>query len=554
MEWLRRKLKRNGYTQIGAETSREPVVAAETSRELTQAAQPAEAAEVCTVEVSGLVGVVSVGSQDEAFKSFVPHSALGQRFVGLPKFFRDTVETQPLGLAGNVYRFAAGSRADFLTGFSLEVTLCRGTGPTRCPARHVIQSADISTNGFLLERITGWHIDEQDQGYKRMTGFDEDDPPGTVKTFHVPLPFQECGQKHKVCLLGYKNGVMDLSVAVQSAPGVSVRDIRAFATYEFIESNERLGAAMDACARRKFDARPRFRLTAGCTGDHATKTIVGETTEATSVSFVLDGDHGDMVSRITLVIDVPTGPMDDVIKNAKVTLGGQRLDELNGTWLELLPGCHAVSVDGGVSVDLPFWICRQESFLPLRALHNKVVVDVTLGVHARVTPYVTYVCLGLDPPELTPKHMMMEMTYVKRRPLSEQVSLVNLNNPTRFIAFAVKAKHGPRITHESQSPIDEIALRVSKWYLDSPRRASYHRLEVPWTCWGETLPAGSYLYYFDDHPAGCLNTSRTPDLLLELTIKPGFDKNDYDIEIMSRSYNIIRMMHGLASLAYAHYE
>ena len=164
---------------------------------------------------------------------------------------------------------------------------------------------------------------------------------------------------------------------------------------------------------------------------------------------------------------------------------------------------------------------------------------------------------------------------------------LNFNHPTKFIAWVLRGNtHGLytaiptadvaniKTYNESLAPLLNAKLQLNGQDRFTVRNGSYFNQVQPYQTIGSNTPAGIYLYSFalkpDEHqPSGTCNFSRIDNATLSLTYKTanlavgdvgnlqgeGFTYTNAQrltqLNIYAKNYNVLRVMSGMAGLAYS---
>ena len=164
---------------------------------------------------------------------------------------------------------------------------------------------------------------------------------------------------------------------------------------------------------------------------------------------------------------------------------------------------------------------------------------------------------------------------------------LNFNHPTKFIAWVLRGNtHGLytaiptadvaniKTYNESLAPLLNAKLQLNGQDRFTVRNGSYFNQVQPYQTIGSNSPAGIYLYSFalkpDEHqPSGTCNFSRIDNATLSLTYKQASVANDdianlsselttyaratnlTQLNIYAKNYNVLRVMSGMAGLAYS---
>ena len=105
------------------------------------------------------------------------------------------------------------------------------------------------------------------------------------------------------------------------------------------------------------------------------------------------------------------------------------------------------------------------------------------------------------------------------------------------------------------SPIDSMVFRANGTDLFAERDYSYFTNVVPYQKFNNSLPTGYYVYTFSLYPldkqySGHLNFTNFDDIVIKITSNPLVLSEQYKLSTIVKEYNILRVMSGLASLAW----
>ncbi len=109
---------------------------------------------------------------------------------------------------------------------------------------------------------------------------------------------------------------------------------------------------------------------------------------------------------------------------------------------------------------------------------------------------------------------------------------------------------------DQKDPIEDATLTLNnqkRWSNQAP----YFRIIVPTEVHSRVPDAYIYVWSWSlnperwSQPSGSLNASRIDSIALELTMQKGLELAPFTVEVLARSYNIIRFRSGLAGLSYA---
>jgi len=127
------------------------------------------------------------------------------------------------------------------------------------------------------------------------------------------------------------------------------------------------------------------------------------------------------------------------------------------------------------------------------------------------------------------------------------------NKINSIITTYIKYKHNKTIIYDKIPLINKLTIKANGENLFSERDASYFTNLIPVTKYNKTLETGYLIYTFSLDPqnnqfSGHLNFSNFDDMVIK--IKSNKDFEPYQVNILVREYNILRIMSGIASLGW----
>jgi hypothetical protein len=336
--------------------------------------------------------------------------------------------------------------------------------------------------------------------------------------------------------------------------------------------------ALHSCAgvtfwRQRYSRHTSFALEA------IKQTFSGNTSFGSTASVTL-ARNGDLVSGLVLEITLKRGgtgtpfyPAEHLLRRVDLEIGGQRVDQLSGTWLRLYDELYrnvdaregyrrcAHFADGEpvgtvktFYVSLPFWFAARDpaAALPLVALQYH---DVTLtfefessvpGVDPSFQPHVALWAdyVYLDAPErvwfvrnelqyLIEQTQRVSQSVVVGPARRQHVVDLPFNHPCKYLAWVLRPGEQSHAftasgvgleSREVYGPVAEAAVLLNGTERFRPRRGSYFRSQHPLTAFGQIPSVGVYVYSFALRPAapqpsGSLNMSRLDSVQLRLSTK-----------------------------------
>ena len=348
--------------------------------------------------------------------------------------------------------------------------------------------------------------------------------------------------------------------------------------------------------------------------------------------------NGDLVTTVWLEIvlkrkvanDVsgtPFYPAENLIKEAEFELGGQKIDKVYSDWFRIydelfrkdaekesyrrMTNFDSNAPDGQVRrfyLPLNFFFNRHPGLaLPLIALQyheakihltlasaeemNKVGIDTT--VDPQVTLFATYIYLDADErrrfAQSSSEILITQLQHTGAESVAPDTTnrktfniRLNLNHPTKFLAWAVKQGdvHGKFTTssdrqeyNDAYAPLLDARLTLNGHDRFSTRRGSWFNQVSTYETLKSKPAAGIYMYPFalrpDEHqPSGTCNFSRIDNATLILTFKAGSAGTNIanvvseeatlsavtgltNLLVYAENYNVLRIMSGMGGLAYS---
>lgn len=138
---------------------------------------------------------------------------------------------------------------------------------------------------------------------------------------------------------------------------------------------------------------------------------------------------------------------------------------------------------------------------------------------------------------------------------------LNLNHPVKALFWLVQRNcHVARKDWfnyaglNGEDPIAMVKLTLNNHDRFSVREARYFRLVVPWEAWPAIPRRFIYTYSFalypaEQQPSGVTNFSRIDNAFIFVHLQPGL--TDAVLRVYALSYNVLRVMSGMAGIAYS---
>jgi hypothetical protein len=109
---------------------------------------------------------------------------------------------------------------------------------------------------------------------------------------------------------------------------------------------------------------------------------------------------------------------------------------------------------------------------------------------------------------------------------------------------------------DSRDPLKDASLTLNNQQRFAPRSGPYFRLVQPWQHHSCIPESYVYSYSFalhpeDPNPSGSCNMSRIDNVEMHMNLQPGLGRENVNILVFARNWNVLRFKEGLAGLAYA---
>lgn len=338
----------------------------------------------------------------------------------------------------------------------------------------------------------------------------------------------------------------------------------------------------------------------------------GNATFGNRVAFTISR-NGDLINDMVLEVTVPAGTAaqwnthsvgHSIIKHVTLEVGGQKIDEHSGTWLEIwselttpegkvagfnkmvgkksdsvfvgsVPDDAAAANAAGTKLYIPlhFFFNRNPGLaLPLIALqYHEVKVSVTfndrpsglLGDLQHVKLYTNYIFLDTDERRMFAqnKHTMLIQqvqdngcesltTTVASSCGSNNRSRLNFNHPTSALFMVTTADNGEML--DFTDGINEMVLQLNGSDRFSKRDGAYFRYVQQYHHLSRISTKQIYMYSFalnptEHQPSGTLNFSRIDNAMLNLTATSVGE----NLHVFGMNYNVLNIQSGMAGLAFA---
>ena len=288
--------------------------------------------------------------------------------------------------------------------------------------------------------------------------------------------------------------------------------------------------------------------------------------------------NGDLVTNMYFVITLGAVESASVavsswISKVKIEIGGSKIDEQTGAWMELwhgltkkadsetayksmTDGTTAHNADKLVYIPFNFWFCRNPGLaLPLIALqyHDvRVTVETGAGGSQSVSDMklvVDYVYLDSEErkrfAQASHEYLIEQVqdsgSETQTSGSSKKIRL-NFNHPCKFIAWR---------QNTATTKTTEAKLSLNGHDRLASRSGSYFQNVQAYQHFTNTPESTDYVYSFalnpEEHqPSGTCNFSRIDNATLHLTADAATTVNVY-----AMNYNVLRIMSGMGGLAYS---
>ena len=278
--------------------------------------------------------------------------------------------------------------------------------------------------------------------------------------------------------------------------------------------------------------------------------------------------NGDLLGRVYLVGTDSTSVLTwSVVSNVRVEIGGQKIDEQSGAWMQIYAGlthnsdkkamldamCPATAAGTNTNVYLPlqFWFCRNTGLaLPLIALqYHEVKLQVSLASNAGLAMEVwcDYIYLDTDErrrfAQTSHEYLIEQVQHRSFAASSGNVinELLTFNHPVKELVWSLATGFtgtGALILngHERFATRPADYFKVVQKY--------QHHSGNPTTL--ANVGCYSFALKPEEHqPSGTCNFSRIDNAELRLTGAEGA------LDVYAINYNVLRIMSGMGGLAYS---
>ena len=151
-------------------------------------------------------------------------------------------------------------------------------------------------------------------------------------------------------------------------------------------------------------------------------------------------------------------------------------------------------------------------------------------------------------------NLLKFLLYIEKKYLSEISNTIRKNELLRFY---LKYQYRSNKIIKQISPIETIEIKANGTSLFGERDYNYFTDVIPYQKFFNSLPTGYYSYTFSLYPrdsqySGHLNFSNFDDVVIKIksTEKVNTGNDPYTVTIITREYNILRVMSGHSSLAW----
>lgn len=276
---------------------------------------------------------------------------------------------------------------------------------------------------------------------------------------------------------------------------------------------------------------------------------------------------------------------------------GRKLTEMTGKRYSRMQLVCSSREPQSLWIPLPFWFCANSgTALPLCSLQfhgvqlqvsfsalkncivtsapnvvvkNSETMDVLKPMDLSACVESCYVYLDTQERESFASNafeaLIIQNQVFTTRSTSSQVTIpLQFNHPVTELIFAVRrqcqAKANNHFNYSGvggREPIKHVSLLLNNQPRFSQKHAQYFRLVQPWQHHSQIPESHVYNFSFALHPedttspSGSCNFSRIDNVTLKLALQEELGKEDIEVIVYARNWNLIRYRNGLAGLAYA---
>ena len=152
--------------------------------------------------------------------------------------------------------------------------------------------------------------------------------------------------------------------------------------------------------------------------------------------------------------------------------------------------------------------------------------------------------------------LLKYLMYYEDKYLSSPNRLaMNTNNNIYLLAQYLLYIYSNKTIINEISPVDSIIITVNGTDLFCELDNNYFNKIVPYKSFNNSLPTGYYVYTFslyptDSQPSGHLNFTNFDSTTITITSNINSSSDYYNLDLLVKDYNIIRIMSGMGSLAW----
>ena len=322
--------------------------------------------------------------------------------------------------------------------------------------------------------------------------------------------------------------------------------------------------------------------------------------------------NGDLVAGMHVEMEstsnsaTPAGWGHDLIAEAEIEIGGQKIDKHYAQWLEIwsqltgsedkmngykeMVGAGSEGDSTKVRVPLQFWFNRNPGLaLPLIALqYHEVKVIITFGTGEEYSSasmkltdldaklYVDYIYLDTEErrrfAQMSHEYLIDQLQFTGKESLGQTLNpqkiRLNFNHPVKELVWVLRRTSAAGLDGAldndcsgSSEPCVDARLLLNGHERFSKRDGSYFRTVQPYYHHtripdgyysGDTARKFIYVYSFalrpEEHqPSGTCNFSRIDNATLDINT----DTNAEEISVYAVNYNVLRVVSGMGGLAYS---
>ncbi len=147
--------------------------------------------------------------------------------------------------------------------------------------------------------------------------------------------------------------------------------------------------------------------------------------------------------------------------------------------------------------------------------------------------------------------LLKMLMYIEDKYFSNQTDNKKTFSLTMYLEYLYK----PNKIIEKISPLDSLTIKTNGTELFAPRDWKYFNSVVPNQKFNNSLEIGFYVYSFSLYPneyqhSGHLNFTHFDDVTFKISSNENVLNEPYNLHILTKEYNILRIMSGMGSLAW----